>query len=253
MIRRTRVIPVLLIHKGAVYKSTKFSKLNYIGDPKNAIRLFNDLEVDEITVLDIDASKEGKSPNLDLIKELTSEAFMPFSYGGGISSVNDVKNILKCGVEKVILNHHMHKNIKTLKLISDEIGVSGVIAALDYRKKIGNRYFIYDHVSKKNIKINIFDYIQQMQENGAGEILLNCVNNDGIMKGLDIDTIKKINNICEVPLIICGGAGTLSDLEAAQNAGASAIAAGSMFVYFGKQKGILINYPKESTLRQYLQ
>tara|TARA_B100000780_G_C21125273_1_gene456404 strand:- start:5061 stop:5822 length:762 start_codon:yes stop_codon:yes gene_type:complete len=252
MIRRTRVIPVLLIHKGAVYKTIKFKNPQYIGDPKNAIRLFNDLEVDEIVVLDIDASKDNNNPNIQLIKELASEAFMPFSYGGGIKNIKHVKSILKCGVEKVILNHSIIQDVALLKSISNEIGSSGVVASVDYLNKWGNRQFLFDHVTKKKYKINMVEHIQKLQMFGVGEIILNCVDNDGSMNGLDIETLKKIQESCEVPLIACGGAGTISDLKDAESAGASGIAAGSMFIYFGKQKGILINYPKETSLRESL-
>jgi cyclase len=252
MIRRTRVIPVLLIHKGAVYKTIKFNSPQYIGDPKNAIRLFNDLEVDEIVILDIDASKKNNSPNIQLIKELASEAFMPFSYGGGIKNIKHVKNILKCGVEKVILNHSIIQDVTLLKSISNEIGSSGVVAAVDYLNKWGNRQFLFDHVTKKKYRINMLEHIKKLQNYGAGEIILNCVNNDGLMDGLDIETLKQIHESSDVPLIACGGAGTISNLKDAESAGASGIAAGSMFVYFGKQKGILINYPKETSLRDNL-
>jgi cyclase len=252
MIRRTRVIPVLLIHKGAVYKTIKFNSPQYIGDPKNAIRLFNDLEVDEIVILDIDASKKNNSPNIQLIKELASEAFMPFSYGGGIKNIKHVKNILKCGVEKVILNHSIIQDVTLLKSISNEIGSSGVVASVDYLNKWGNRQFLFDHVTKKKYRINMLEHIKKLQNYGAGEIILNCVNNDGLMDGLDIETLKQIHESSDVPLIACGGAGTISNLKDAESAGASGIAAGSMFVYFGKQKGILINYPKETSLRDNL-
>ena len=252
MIRRTRVIPVLLIHKGGVYKTIEFKKPQYIGDPKNAIRLFNDLEVDEITILDIDASKNNRDPNIDFIKELTSEAFMPFTYGGGINTVEQAKNILKCGVEKIILNHSIQKNQELLRNLSIEIGSQSVVASLDYKRKIGNRYFLYDNVKKKDIKINIIEHIEKLQASGAGEIILNSVKNDGQMKGLDIETLRKIGDICHIPLVACGGARKISDFKDAEDVGVNAIAAGSMFVYFGKQKGILINYPKESDLRKLL-
>jgi len=250
--RRTRVIPVLLIHQGGVFKTTGFSNPVYIGDPINAIRLFNDMEVDEIVVLDIDASKNGVDPNIDVINELTSEAFMPFAYGGGIKTLEHVRAILRCGVEKVILNHAIIQDIDFLSQCVDEIGAQSVVASIDYKKKMIGGLRQFDHVTKKMSGRSLIDAALNAEKSGAGEIMLNSVEKDGRMTGLDLQAIYEVSKAVNVPVIACGGAGTLEHLRNAEENGASAIAAGSMFVFKGKQRGVLVNYPKEVQLRKFL-
>lgn len=250
--RRTRVIPVLLIHKGGVYKTNGFSKPVYIGDPMNTIRLFNDLEVDEIAVLDIDASKQSRGPDLALIEELASEAFMPFAYGGGITTSAQARDVLKCGVEKVIINHAVLSGYGLLRECADKVGSQSVVASIDFKKGLVGGLRRYDHVSGKLTREGLLDSVKAAEQAGAGEILLNSVNRDGTMAGLDLAAVQEAADVLEVPLIICGGAGTLEHLRDAEQHGASAIAAGSMFVFYGKQKGILISYPREEELRRYL-
>lgn len=250
--RRTRVIPVLLIHKEGVYKTYKFKKPVYIGDPVNAIRLFNDLEVDEIAVLDIDASKDKRPPNYEMIKELTSEAFMPFSYGGGITNTDQASRILQCGIEKIILNHGVQEKVELISECAKKFGSSSVVVSIDYVKKFYGGYFVYDHVSKKALKIKLLEAVLKAEEAGAGEILINSVDRDGLMKGLDNERIGEASRILKVPLVACGGAGSMEHLREAEDSGCSAVAAGSLFVFYSKQKGVLINYPKETELQEYL-
>lgn len=250
--RRTRIIPVLLIYRDGVYKTRKFKNPVYIGDPINAIRLFNDLEVDEIIVLDIEASKQEKAPDYKMIEELTSEAFMPFAYGGGIKTVDHARKILQCGIEKVVLNHAIQNSGNLITKCSQQFGSQSVVASIDYKKKMfgGNNH--YDHVSKKTLKTSVVDAALTAEQAGAGEILINSIDRDGLMTGLDVETIQSVSNVVNVPLVACGGAGNLEHLQEAAQMGASAIAAGSMFVFHGKQRGVLINYPKEANLRQYI-
>lgn len=251
--RRTRVIPVLLIHQGGVYKTKGFTHPVYIGDPINTIRLFNDLEVDEIVVLDIDATKKNNSPNFEMIEELASEAFMPFAYGGGIKSIDQARVILQCGIEKVVLNHAIQNNYDLITECADQFGSQSVVASIDYTKRIFGGNVHFDHVSNKPLKTNIVNAAIASEQAGAGEILINSVDLDGLMTGLDIETIKEVSDSVNIPFIVCGGAGNLDHLKDAEQAGASAIAAGSMFIFHGKQRGVLINYPKEANLRKYLQ
>ena len=243
---------MLLLHNGGVYKTTRFGNPAYVGDPINAIRLFNDLEVDEICVLDIDASKISSEPDYDMISDLASEAFMPFSYGGGIVSLPDAIRLLRLGVEKVVVNHSVQGNPSLIRELADEIGSQSVVVSIDYKKKVLSGKKCYDHVSGKSLGYNVVDIAVEAEQTGAGELLINSVDRDGMMAGLDLDTIAAVSQAVNVPLIACGGAGSLEHLSAAKNAGASAVAAGSMFVYHGKQKGVLINYPNESTLRNAL-
>jgi cyclase len=250
--RRTRVIPLLLIHRGGLYKTSKFKNPTYIGDPINAIHLFNSMEVDEIIVLDIDASKHKRDPNYEMLEELVSEAFMPFSYGGGITQVEQAKKILQCGIEKVILNHAVQENFDLITKCAEQFGSQSVVVSIDYKKKMFGDSVRFDHVNGRFLKKEVVQSAIISEKFGAGEILINSVDRDGVMAGLDIKMIKKVSDAVNVPLIACGGAGSLDHLQAAEQAGASAIAAGSMFVFYGKQKGVLINYPEESIIRKYL-
>ena len=250
--RRTRVIPVLLIHKGGIYKTINFKNATYIGDPINAIRIFNDMEVDEIAVIDIDASKEGREPNYKFIQELATEAFMPFAYGGGIRSLIQAKKIFQSGVEKIIINSSARTDPEFIRLLSKTFGSQSIVVCIDYVKKILTGYRLYDHVASKSISTNLLDAAILYTHDGAGEILLNSVDRDGTLNGLDIDAITMVSSHVELPIIACGGAANLEHMQAAEIAGASAIAAGSMFIFHGRQKGILINYPSEKDLRNYL-
>lgn len=252
MIRSTRVIPILLLHNSGVYKTTKFSKPKYIGDPINAIRLFNDLEVDEILVLDIDASKNNSPPNFELIEDLASEAFMPFSYGGGISNSEQAKKIINSGIEKLVINYGFQKNHNLINEISKIFGSQSVIVSIDYKKKILKGEMCYDHVNCKMLNFSPIEAAIIAENSGAGEIMVNSVDRDGSMKGLDLNFICEISKKINIPLIACGGAGNLKHLKEAKVAGADAIAAGSMFVYHGNQNAILINYPTEEQLELYL-
>ena len=250
--RRTRVIPVLLIHNGGVYKTKNFREPVYIGDPVNAIRLFNDLEVDEICVLDIDATKENRAPDFEMIRELTSEAFMPFSYGGGIASTDQASQILQCGVEKIILNHYVMTHPELISQCALKFGSSSVVVSIDYSKNFFGRERVFDYVGRKKLKTTVLDTAILAEQQGAGEILINSVDKDGLMLGLDYSMIEQISRSLSIPLIACGGAGSLDHLRKAEEAGCSAIAAGSIFVFYSQQKGVLINYPTEAELREFL-
>lgn len=250
--RRTRVIPVLLIHNGGVVKTTRFKDPVYIGDPINAIRIFNDLEVDEIIVIDIDATKYNREPDYTMIQDLASEAFMPFAYGGGIKTVEAARKILRSGIEKIVVNQVVQDNPGLVRECKEKFGSQSVIVSIDYKKKLISGNLQYDYISDKTKSVNVIDAAISAEKLGAGEVFLNSVDRDGMMNGLDIETVKLVSGSINVPLIICGGAGDLSQLSAAEEAGANAIAAGSLFVFHGKQRGVLINYPNESKLRQYL-
>lgn len=250
--RRTRIIPVLLIHQGGVYKTRKFKEPTYIGDPINAIRLFNDMEVDEIAVLDIDASKHNRGPNIEMIEMLSSEAFMPFAYGGGISTPRQACAVLQCGIEKIIINHAIQDDTALISQCAEEVGSQSVVASIDYKKVVFGGIKRFNHVAGRTIDESVVNFAIEAEKAGAGEVLLNSVDRDGTLSGLDIELLKVIAASVSVPIIACGGAGKLEHLSEAEQCGASAVAAGSMFVFHGKQRGVLISYPSEARLRKHL-
>ena len=250
--RRTRVIPILLIHKEGVYKTKSFKDPRYIGDPINANRLFNDLEADEIIVLDIDASKANRSSDLEIIEDIVSEAFMPVSFGGGIDNSDLARKILNLGVEKIIINKSAQQNDDVLMDCINRFGSSSVIGCVDYKKDLHGENRQFDHVKSSHIDSTLLEAVERLQSLGVGEIMINSVDRDGMMNGLDISTIKEITPTLDIPLIVCGGAESIDDLKKASEAGANAIAAGSMFVFLGKLKGVMINYPSEQILNKYL-
>lgn len=250
--RAFRLIPVLLIHNLGVYKTKKFKRPIYIGDPINTVRLFNDLEVDEIIILDIDASKNKTEPNFDFIEELASEAFMPFAYGGGIQTIDQAQKIIQLGAEKIVLNHQAHKNNSLISDCAKRFGSQSIVVSIDYKKKIFSEEMLYDHVSKKILNKTLIDGVLDSQKAGAGELMITSVERDGQMEGMDISIIKKVSSLLSIPLIPCGGIGSLIHIKKAHQAGAEALAAGSFFVFYGKQNGILINYPKETELEKVL-
>ena len=250
--RYTRVIPVLLIHLGGVYKTNRFKNPVYIGDPINAIRLFNDLGVDEICILDIDASKNNISPNYDAIEDMASEAFMPCSYGGGIKTIEQANSLLQLGIEKIVFNHAVQKNHELVNQCALHFGSQSVVVSINYKRNFFNSNLCFDHVKNNTFKISISNAAMAAEEAGAGEIIINSVDRDGLMCGLDVSTIKEVSALVDIPLVACGGAGSIEHIQAAAQAGANAVAAGSMFIFHGKQNGVLINYPNEEQLQKYL-
>jgi len=247
--RRIRVIPVLLIKNGGLVKSIKFKNHNYIGDPINAVKIFNEKEVDEIVILDIDASKNNREPNIGMIEEIASEAFMPLAYGGGITKVEQVKTLIHAGVEKVVLNTAALKNPDLISQSAKIAGNQSVVVSVDVKKNLFGKYQIYSETINSASKMNLVDFIRKMEDSGAGEIFLNSVDRDGTYKGYDIELINQVANITNIPVIASGGASTVDDFRLAVSEGkASAVAAGSMFVYHGNLRGILINYPTQQML-----
>jgi cyclase len=244
-----RVIPVLLLKNKGLVKSIKFAKTTYVGDPINAIKIFNDKEVDELVFLDIKASKEKREPDFDFLESIASECFMPLGYGGGISNLDQVKKIFKIGIEKVILNQICLKRPEFVKEVASEVGNQSVVVSIDVKKNLFGKYKVYDHAKASNTDLNPLDFAKKMEDLGAGEIILNSVDNDGMMQGFDIPMIRNLSDALKVPVVACGGAGKLVDIQMAIADGhASAVAAGSMFVFHGPHKAVLINYPKRNDL-----
>lgn len=248
MIVRPRIIPTLLLDNQKLVKTVKFRKPNYLGDPINAIKIFNEKGVDELCLLDISISKENRVIDYEFLHNVASEAFMPLSYGGGIKSVEQIEKILAIGFEKVIINTSLPQNEELVKTSVAVFGSQSIVASIDYKKDIyGDRCYIRNGSQKT--EYDALELAKWAEKMGVGEILLYSINNDGMGKGYDIKTIKKISENVTVPVIACGGAGSLKDIEQVLYDGkASAAAAGSLFVYFGSKKAVLINYPDEQTL-----
>ncbi len=247
MLRR-RAIPVLLVSGQGLYKSVKFGDRRYVGDPLNAIHLFNEMEVDELIVLDIDASRQGVEPNYGLIEDLASQCFMPLCYGGGVSQAEQARRIFSLGVEKVSVNQALRTQPELVTSLADTFGNQSIVASIDVRVGLLGRFGVYDHLQKKNVRMSPKDLALHAQTLGAGEILLNSVDRDGTMAGLDVSLIESVASAVEVPVVACGGVGALEDFTQALQAGASAVAAGSMFVFKCKHRAVLINYPTPEQL-----
>lgn len=245
-----RIIPVLLVQNQGLYKTMEFKKPKYVGDPINTIKIFNDKEVDELILLDIGASKSKKAPDFQLIEDVASECFMPLSYGGGITNMEQVKRVFGLGIEKISLNKCCLNDLSLVEEASKYFGSQSIVVSVDVKKSLFGRYMIYDHVSKKTLKLDLNSHIQAIQEAGAGELLVTSVDQEGKMLGYDIDLYQKLKDLIKVPLIANGGAGSVDDfVEINKQTQISGMAAGSMFVFKGKHRAVLINYPKHESLR----
>ncbi|MBI9035778.1 MAG: imidazole glycerol phosphate synthase subunit HisF [Bacteroidales bacterium] len=248
---RPRVIPILLLKNLGLVKSTKFKDYRYIGDPINAVKIFNDLRADELVFLDIEASKLGRKISLEFIRNVGDEANMPFAVGGGIRSIQDIKEILNAGAEKVVLNTVVFDDPDLVRKAADEFGSSTIVVSIDVKKKWFGKYAIYTLGATKNTHLNPFEFVKTIEQLGAGEIIVNAIDRDGLMNGFDIDIVRGISDRVSIPVVAVGGAGNYEHLRAVVNEGhASAIGAGSMFVYHGNRKAVLINYPEREELSQ---
>jgi cyclase len=245
---RHRVIPCLLIQNNSLVKTFGFKNPKYIGDPINAIKIFNEKEVDELMLLDITASKLKKSPNFNLIEEIASECFMPLAYGGGISSLQDAEKLISLGVEKICLQSAVLDDTSLITEISERSGSQSVIVSIDVKKNWRGKYQLYSSAKKRSLSLPLAEYVNRVIEAGAGEILLNSINRDGQMQGMDINIIKEISQLASIPVTAVGGVGSLSDIRAAIDAGASAVGVGAFFVLNGPHKAVLISYPKYNDL-----
>lgn len=250
---KTRVIPCLLLMNKGLYKTVKFKTPAYIGDPINAVRIYNDKEVDELIFLDITASSEGKEPNYKLIADIASECFMPLTYGGGIHSLDQVKHIFEVGVEKISLNKAAVSNPKLITEIANYFGIQAVITSIDVKKNFWGKYEVHGDRGTKSIGKNPVDFAKEMESAGAGEIMLTSIDREGSWEGYDLDLVKKVSDSVKIPVIANGGAGSLQHLSDAVKTGkASAVAIGSMAVYQKKGFGVLINFPTRESLEQTL-
>lgn len=247
---RPRVIPVLLLKGQGLVKSIKFKDYRYIGDPINAVKIFNDLKADELVFLDILASKEKRLISLDFVKNVGEEANMPFAVGGGINKIEHIRAIINAGAEKVIINTYAAENPDFIKEASASFGTSTIVVCIDVKKKLLGGLKTWVINGSKSTKYNPVEFAQLMEKNGAGEIIIQSIEKDGEMNGYDIELIKSISEAVTIPVVALGGAGNINHLNEAYNQGyANGLAAGSMFIYQSKKRGVLINYPEKKELK----
>jgi cyclase len=241
---RNRIIPCLLLRNNGLIKTIRFKDSVYIGDPINAVKIFNEKEVDELIFLDIDATRERRKPSLSIIKKIAEECFMPFSYGGGVETLQQIEEIIKSGAEKIVINTHAYLKKDFIKEAANRFGSSTIVVSMDIKKKLIGGYSVHLNGGRHNTGKNPVEYSKEMEDQGAGEIFINSIDRDGTMEGYDIELIKSVSEVVSIPVIACGGAGKNDDLrKAIKEGGASAAAAGSLFVFHGKRRAVLITYP----------
>jgi len=250
-----RIIPCLLVHNKGLVKTIKFKDPKYVGDPINAVKIFNEKEADELMVLDIDATRENREPDYKMIENLARECRMPLCYGGGIKTAEQAQRIFNLGVEKIAISSIAIENQKVIKEIASQVGNQSVVVVLDVKKKLFGGYDVYTHNGKNKSKVDLIKFVEEIQELGIGEIVLNSIDHDGEMKGYDFHLIEMLRPLIHVPLTVLGGAGSLDDVgQLIKKYGIIGASAGSLFVFKGKYRAVLISYPNEdekNTLIKY--
>ena len=247
--RRIRIIPVLLLEKGGLYKTVKFKNPNYVGDPINAVKIFNEKEADELLLLDFRASADKRKIDFNKITEIASEAFMPMAYGGGVTKLDEAKRVFDCGYEKIVLNSVLFENNLLVENIANIYGAQAVVGCMDVKKNFFRKNLVYSHSGKNKTGYTPLEWASKLEEYGVGEIIINNIDNDGTWEGYNLEMIAEVSAKVKVPVIACGGAGSVDDFRKAVDAGASAVAAGSMFVYQKKGMGVLISFPSSLKLQ----
>jgi imidazole glycerol-phosphate synthase subunit HisF len=251
---KTRVIPCLLLKDGGLVKTVRFSDAKYVGDPINTIKIFNDKEVDELLLLDISASRERKGPAFSTIAQIASECFMPLCYGGGVTTLEQAKRIVGLGVEKIAINHAAIANPQILREIADSLGSQAVVVSINVKKNWLGKYRVLDDGTGKLTDLDPFDHAERAVALGAGEVLVNDVDRDGTQQGYNLDLIRRFTDRLSVPVIACGGAWTTDHLrQVVKESRASAVAAGSMFVFQGPHRAVLVSYPAYAELERLFQ
>jgi cyclase len=247
---KRRVIPCLLLADGGLVKTRRFGDRRYVGDPINAIRIFNDKEVDELAVLDIDKSRTGHPPDFALIEQFAAECFMPLCYGGGIASLEHAERLFALGIEKVCVQSAAFENPGLLSAIATRYGSQALVVSMDIARDFWKRPRLYHAARARKVAGDAVEFARAAVARGAGEILLNAVDRDGLQQGFDLDLVRTICAAVDVPVVAVGGAGSLEDLRRAVDAGASAVAAGSLFVFHGPHRAVLISYPGYAALER---
>lgn len=244
---RPRIIPSLLIQDKGLVKTVNFKNPKYVGDPINAVKIFNEKAVDELAVFDIDATAKGLEPDYTLIERLANQSRMPLCYGGGVKTVEQAQKIFSLGIEKIALSSAVLENPGLISEIAERVGSQSVIVVLDVKKKLFGGYEVYTHNGKKATGINPVNFAEESQRLGAGEIIINAIDQDGVMKGYDMNLIDRIREKISLPLTVLGGAGSLADIKKViEKHGIIGVAAGSLFVFKGVYKAVLINYPDKN-------
>jgi len=251
---RPRIIPVLLLNDSSLVKSKRFKKFQYIGDPMNAVKLFNEFKADELVFLDISATQNNRLISLDLVKAVGEEANMPFAVGGGIKSIDDIQAVTSNGAEKVILSSHAIKNPSFIREAANAFGASTIVVCIDVKKNFFGKQMVYIDNGKINTKINPIDMAMLAERQGAGEIIIQSIDKDGLMMGYDLSLINDISKNVSIPVVALGGAGHFDHIkDCYKNTYANAMAGGSFFVFHGPEKGVLISYPDSKSIEELRQ
>jgi len=248
---KTRIIPVLLIKNRGLYKGVRFKDHIYVGDPINIVKIFNDKEVDELILLDFEASIKNKPIDFAYLEEVVSEAFMPIGYGGGVNTIDDAKKIFSLGVEKVIINTSAFLRPQFISELARAFGSQSIVVSIDI-KKTSKGSFVFYSDGTKNTRYRPLEAALLMERNGAGEIIINDIDRDGTRSGYNLEYVEEISKKVAIPVIVCGGASCIDDFKDAKNAGANACAAGAMFIYHGPHRAVLVSYPRYEDLRKVL-
>jgi imidazole glycerol-phosphate synthase subunit HisF len=250
---RVRVIPTLLLRNQSLVKTVRFGRYSYVGDPCNTVRIFNEIEVDELIFLDITATPEGRSPNLRVLSEIADECFMPLGYGGGIRSLDDAKAVFDLGYEKVVINSEAVRNPRLISQIANVYGSQAVIVSIDAKRRLRSGYKVVTQSAKVSAGMTPWGWAKRAEELGAGEILLTAVHKEGTWSGFDLSLVRRVSDAVDIPLVAQGGAGSVADLASAvKEGGASAVAVGSMVVFQKKGMGVLVNFPERDVLEAAL-
>jgi cyclase len=246
---RTRIIPCLLLRDDGLVKTVRFSAPSYIGDPVNTVRIFNELEVDELTFLDIEASRMGRGPNVQILRDIANECFMPLAYGGGIRTVQEAERIFQIGFEKVVVNSALFDSPTLVSDMAQKFGSQAVIVAIDAKRQALRGYQVASRSATMLHRRDPVEWAREVERLGAGEILLTSVDREGTWKGFDVDLTARVSAAGRIPVIANGGAGSLQDIgEVVKRGGASAVGLGSMVVYQSRGMGVLVNFPDRARL-----
>ncbi|GMU52082.1 MAG: imidazole glycerol phosphate synthase subunit HisF [Candidatus Xenobia bacterium] len=252
---RTRVIPCLLLKDGGLHKSVKFKlpASSYVGDPINAVRIYNEKEVDELLFVDITATVEGREPGFKLAEEIASECFMPVAFGGGIREIDHVRQLFTLGIEKVVVNSYALERPEFITEVARYAGSQSLVVSIDVKKSFFGKYKVFGRGGRQRTGRDPVDWAREVERLGAGEILLTSMDRDGTGQGYDLELLGQVTRAVRIPVIACGGAGTVEHFgQAVREGGASAVAAGSMVVYYGRNRAVLINFPERSALESVL-
>jgi cyclase len=250
---RTRVIPLLLLRCESLVKTVRFGRYTYVGDPSNTVRIFNELEVDELIFLDIAASLQKRGPNLKILADIANECFMPLGYGGGICSLDQAKAVFDIGFEKISINTHAVDNPTLIGEIANQYGSQAVIASIDVKKGLFGDQTVWTLSGRRNIRRDPVEWAKELERAGAGEILLTSIDHEGTWEGFDLKLVKSVADAVSIPVIAHGGAGTIEHIgQAVKDGNASAVALGSMVVFQKKEMGVLVNYPDKKLLDKVL-